>query len=145
MTEPTHKATPPTTLQQAEHAIMVWAHVAAAGVPLEAVTAPAYWAHVSKKLAAGHRIEVRAEDGAWWANLIVLASGRMQARVAVLQHVALNDADAPEAPSGFEVKFRGPCKWSVIREADGAVMVEKLASKGDAQDWMAANLFEKAA
>jgi hypothetical protein len=92
------------------------------GTPFEAVLQEGFWAHVSAKLKPGDRIEVQAEDGSYFAELLVQDAGRLYARVAALRHVQLTAIDVKEdgLKSGeYEVAWKGPAlKWCVLRGKD---------------------------
>ena len=102
------------------------------GTPLDALLDPTYWAHVSRFLKPLDRIEVASEDGAWWAELIVISSGKLYANVQLLRKYDLKQftPGAMETiPAGYHVKYRGPLqKWCVLRDEitrDGKVIPQK--------------------
>ena len=102
---------------------------------------PSYWAHVTSKFTPWDHIEARANDGAWWAEYIVLSVDRAFARVAMLRKVNLTTPDVAlsqaTGPQAHEVKFRGPhSKWSVIRNSDKQVLFEGGALREDAEGWL---------
>lgn len=136
----------PAHLQPAEYKRNVWIATAAKGVKPEDMTDPSYWANVAAKLKPWDKIEVRAEDGTWYQEFIVLDASRVWARVrSLVGPVMLGTADisqtlANQVETQFEVLHRGPRGWSVIRKADRAVMAENLSIKGDADKWLTANL-----
>ena len=112
------------------------------GTPFESVLDPAYWAHNASKLRLRDRIEIEPEDNAYFAELRVIDCGRTWAKVLVLRHIDLNaPAEKAEeaADESFIVKFRGPKKWSVVRESDKAIMVEGLGSEAEAGAWLEQN------
>lgn len=119
---------------------------------------PAFWANVAPSIKPYDRMEVRCDDGAFFAELLVLHSDRTFAKVRMLTFLDLQakpeaagdsktkgkdkkDKTTTDEPVGemdkYEYKFRGPqCKHSIIRKSDNAVMVEKLESKEAAIQWL---------
>ena len=128
----------PTKLQIAEHEMVCYYHYPDAGLALSDVLKPDYWTHVARSLRAGHRIEVFAEDGSWWAMLIVRAVGSHDAVVQELQHVKLGShAKAKVSGAPFEVKWRGPKrKFGIIRTADDEIIKQDIQSKEEAENWV---------
>lgn len=108
-----------------------------AGTPYEAVLKEGYWAHVSAKLRPTDRIEVLAEDGSYFAELIVLDAGRLYAKVAELRKVSLDPIEVKESDltvDGLEAKWRGPqLKWCVMRGKD---CLKDGMDKATAVHWM---------
>ncbi len=129
----------PNELQFYEQASLRWDCKIPAGVNLEDVMVPAFWSHHAMKLAPWHEIRVRAEDGTWMANLIVLDSSRTWARVAILSCHGFSSRDVSQSQaSEVEVKsvleahsivHRGPHKWSIVRKADKAIIQEGIEQK----------------
>lgn len=108
-----------------------------AGTPFEAVLTDKYWAHVSAYLKPGSRIEVVAEDGRYWADLLVRDAGKLYAKVSVLNLIELDAVEVKEGGTtveGFEVKWCGPkLKWCVLRGQD---RLKDGMEKGQAVQWM---------
>lgn len=137
-----------TAFQQAEYERTVYVVRVEKGVdPKVLEQDPAYWAHHSPKLKPWDRLEVRAEDGTWYAEYLVLDSSRNWTRVRRIMFVALttpdvaqtqaNVMDAKQIAAQFEVKHRGSKGWSVLRLSDGAVIKEGMAQRDDANAWLA--------
>lgn len=116
-----------------------------AGTPFEDILKPEYWAHVAQSLRPWARIEVRAEDGSYFAELLVVNCGRLWAKVAVLRKVDLGDMASEAVPANpdpsFSVMWRGPhAKHAVMRlgKAGGKeVLREGFETKDEAATWMA--------
>jgi len=111
-----------------------------AGHTLEHMLQPAYWAHVAPKLAPWNRIEVRAEDGTYFGELLVLACDRTWARMHVLRWDDLTTQDVSMtealATSGYEIKHNPNMRWHVIRKSDRQVMHKDDQTLADAQTWL---------
>tara|TARA_R110000868_G_scaffold411755_1_gene708898 strand:- start:17797 stop:18267 length:471 start_codon:yes stop_codon:yes gene_type:complete len=100
---------------------------------------PEYWAHVAASLHPWDRVEVVANDGSWWAELMVLDCGRNYARMAIMRDFDLSGKtnQAPLDMKAYTVKHRGPhSKWSVIRISDGAVVHEGSEKQDMADAWL---------
>jgi hypothetical protein len=115
-----------------------------AGTTIEEMLNPLYWTHVAnKRLKQWDRIDVRAADGAWFAELLVTVKQPFAARVHVLQYVEFAvaaGAAAGEVPAGYEIKSRGRDGWAVIRTEDKAVLFERVPTRDDALARLAASL-----
>lgn len=126
----------------AEHARHDWIARAEQGVTLETIQDPAYWANYGHKMKPWDQITVRTDDGTLWAELLVLACGRAWAKVKVLRHVNLTNADveqsqiaAPATQASFQYRWKGPNKKHCIIRSDGAIVHEGAQTKQDAIDW----------
>ena len=115
----------PLTLQrfsQAEYERNIWEAIPPAGTDIEDMLRPEYWQHLGTRLKVRDRIEVFAEDGKFWAELIVMSAGKLFASVAVLRHVGL-DGYGPKYDSellaGYIVEYHGPIdKWRIRRGSE---------------------------
>lgn len=133
----------PQVLQLGEHQRQIWVAKVPKDVEPADVLDPVYWAHHSGKLSPWDKIEVRAEDGTWYQELIVIDSSRAWARVAPLTEVkrfTTQDVSLSQsAPTGYEITHRGPRKWSVVRTKDRAVMTEDHGERAGAESWLKEN------
>lgn len=127
----------PNRFNLAEHQRNIFDVIPEKDTPFDALLTDKYWAHVSAKLKPGDRIEVRAEDGSYYAELLVLDAGRLYAKIAVLLHVELEPVEVKEGgltAEGYEVKWCGPkLKWCVLRGQD---RLKGEMSKSEAVLWM---------
>jgi hypothetical protein len=125
--------------QPAEFARQVYQAVPSHGTTIDDMLKPEYWAHIATKLRPTYRIEVNAEDGSFFAELIVRDAGRTWAKVALLRHKTFDDgADIlGESPApDYVINFRvGPTKWRVQRKSDGEVLRSGFISKPEAEAW----------
>ena len=107
--------------------------IAEAGTKFDQVSDPSYWAHVAPQLKPFDEITVRAEDGAWWAKLLVTDSDRNWAKTIVIQEIDLVGTDAGVVDvDGYEVRWRGAAKFSIVRVVDNAVIQDGFVAKADA-------------
>lgn len=114
------------------------------GTPPTALLDQHYWAHVSAKLRMGDVIEVLAEDGSYYAELLVRDAGNLYAKVAFRNPVTeFGKTEEQEVPAGYEIKWRGPhAKFGVIHGKD--VLKDGFVDKGEAGAWLK-DLLKKAA
>lgn len=128
----------PLRMKAADYERKVYVVTPENGHPFEALLAPEYWSHVAAKLRPYDMIEARAEDGSWFAWLLVQDAGPLHATVFPLQKWDI----APVEPSAagalsFEAKWYGPhAKWGVIRTSDNKKMVDGLGTRGAAEEWL---------
>lgn len=116
-----------------------WAAEPEFGTPPEALLDPAYWAHVSAQLRRGDIITALAVDNSYYSELMVLDAGKLFAKVLQLRCISITAAQMlnVNVPEGFEIKFRGPKLWSVLRGKD--VLVEGKDKPG-AEQWLKEHL-----
>ncbi len=119
-------------------------------LPPDAVQ-PEFYANIAATLRPWDQIELRAADGTWYMEVMVLDASRSWARVYPIlgpamfttPDVSLTQAantpasavpaPAPQDAADFEVRHRGSKKWSVLRRSDGEVIAENLNTKGAAE------------
>lgn len=122
----------PSRFKQAELVRNVWAIVPPAGTAFEEVLDRKYWSHVSTSLKPSDRVEVLAEDGSYFAELIVRATGPQWADVSVLRKCDL-DAVSLADDSAVSVEWRGPHhRFCVVRTSDKQIIKGGFAEKADA-------------
>lgn len=129
----------PTQLMTAQQATRTYFLTVPEGTTLDQVTARAFWAHTSRLLQPGFKVEVLAEDMSWWAVLMCMDSGKNEALMTVLDHRELQPA-ALEADTAYDVKFRGPKKFCIIRKSDATVVEENIPTKEQAAARLAARM-----
>lgn len=103
--------------------------------PEDALLDPAYWAHVSAQLRPGDEIVAFPEDRSYWLRLLVVDAGKLFAKVIKVQGVSITASQIAnvDLPKGYEIKFRGPKKWCVLRGTD--VLKEDM-DKSTAELWL---------
>jgi len=103
---------------------------------IEDLKKPEYWAAVAGKLRPWNHIEVYAEDGTWYAELLVLAVERAHAVVHVLRHVQLRTSDVVftelAGSAKYEVRHTPSLRWHIIRKTDGHIVKDGMALRDDA-------------
>ncbi len=121
---------------EAEQRRSIYSAVVPTGVTLDDVLAPTYWVHVARRLRPYDRIEVTSEDGAFWAELLVLRSSTTDATVRKIHSADLDPLLSQV--QGIEldmtrVVHRGQLeKWAVVRTQDGAILRSGMENKSAA-------------
>lgn len=136
-------------LKSAEYARSTHVAVAPLGASLEDALKPEFWSHVAAKARRWDRIELRAEDDTWWADLLVYRAERLALHVRVISRLNLVGATKgtkePELPKGYDVQWGGPVhKFRVIRTADSEILAHGM-TKEDAIAWAIEDAKQKAA
>jgi hypothetical protein len=105
------------------------------GTPIEALLDPGYWAHVSAQLRRKDIITAMAEDNSYHVELLVIDAGKLFAKVVLKDRLDITSAQMLNVavPEGYDIKFRGPRKWSVLRGKD--VLREDM-DKPQAEAWL---------
>ena len=106
--------------KQAEHLRNIWCVQAERTVTQEEFLDETYWAHVAQMLRTGDRIEIMPEDNAYFAELMVLATGRLYAQVELMRYIEF-DKPSPQASAESEylINWGGSIsKFRVLRGDD---------------------------
>ncbi len=118
----------------------LWVATVEMGVTREDIKDPGFWSHVASQLRPYDRMEVRCDDGTFFAEYLVIACERTYAKVKELSWVSLTSKDVAQTQEDreeFSYKYRGPHSMhSIIRKSDNKVMVEHKATKEDAMKWL---------
>lgn len=107
------------------------------GTRLEEMLVPDYWEHVAQKLRPWDHIEVRADDGSFYAHLIVQRAERLLADVRPIQYcdLAVGAPSDGDVPTGYAVDWGGPiAKWRVLMGQ--SVLKDGHQTKGAAIQWI---------
>lgn len=126
--------------KQAEHLRNIWVVQAERTVTVEQFLDETYWAHVAQMLRSGDRIEIMPEDNAYFAELMVLATGRLHAQVELMRYIEF-DQPSPQAgdESEFTIDFAGSIsKFRVLRNND--VLSKGHDTRKAAQRWRDSHL-----
>lgn len=107
------------------------------GTKFEDILKEEYWAAVAYMFKPCDIIEVHAEEGSYYAELYVRASGRNWAKVAVLNKTALEPIEAQVTRPEFEVLWKGPARrFSAIRVSDGEILKDGFETREQAVDYI---------
>lgn len=129
----------PSLVKHAEFTRNVWSVTVPPGVPMQSVLDPEFWGHCATKFKVYDKIEVRAQDNKWYAELVVSKVERLAVRVWCILHSDLSSqvAVAPKLESAaYGVSHGGPQKWRVVRLSDKQVVHHGEPSKEDAEGWL---------
>lgn len=102
---------------------------------IERMTDPAFWSHVAPQLRPGYEIKVNALDFSWQFQLMVQSASKTDAIVWVKERFS-RGVSAAAGDAAYDVKMRGPRKWSVIRKADNQVIAEDIDTREQAEAWL---------
>jgi hypothetical protein len=136
----------PAGATQAEQVRNIWAITTEYGTTREDIEKPEYWSHVAARLRPRDRIEVMSGGGDFYAEYMVLSRDRTWAKVVATTYIDLTKAGAVSAEQaisimdGYEIKHRGPKRWSVLRKDDRAVLQEGMQSEEDCKKWLEVHL-----
>lgn len=125
----------------AQHERVERAVTVEAGTPIEAILDPAYWTHVASQLSPYDHIEVRCDDSAWWALVLVVMTGPRSAIVQILLHVKIDvNTNVDLYADRYKVDWHGPhAKFCVVRLSDKSTMKDGFMTRSQAQKWIMDN------
>ena len=99
---------------------------------------PDFWAHVAARVKKNDRVEILHDEGSYFAEVIVVSVEKLGVKVALLREHNLNELESTQVDqSEFYVKFRGPRKWSILRQSDHQVIDENIETEGQAKQRLA--------
>lgn len=105
-------------------------HVAPAGVTLEQVCEPGYWASVAQEFrrARWPLVEVICDDGSWEASLRVFGTGEGFAKVRVLFSKNWDEKTErkPKMPDGYKVEHIPAQGWRTLSPAGDVIADRKM-------------------
>jgi hypothetical protein len=108
------------------------------GTKPEALLEPQYWAHVAPKLRPLDEITAVPDGGAWYARYLVLYATTNEAKVHLLEKVALSEAAPADLASAYESKWRGPsAKFGVVNKDTKEVVKDGFETKDQADAFLA--------
>lgn len=122
-----------------------WDVVAERGTELRDVLTPEYWLHVAVNLKPQDTVTVIAEDGTWYARLLVLSCDRLWAKVFKLEFHDLTSSytDMPKTlEEEYEVVWTVANQYAVIKKSlrGQPPLKENFQSKIDAYQWLQGHL-----
>ena len=142
----TKRAVMPGRVKGAEFARNLWVVTVEQGTTRDDVRRPEFWSLVSKNFKPYDRIELRADDGTFFAEYLVLSADRAWARLHELsfhnlgtQDVALTAAQSAEQRRRYTIEFRGPHLLHCVEFKNGDKvdrLKEKIQTKAEAQTWL---------
>ena len=124
-------------IQQAEFARNIFDVTPDTGTSLDEMLDEAYWANVASMLNPKDRIEVLAEDNSFFAELLVLSTSKLAAKVVVLRSMEIGKVDRETVASDnsrCRVEWKGGnLKWCAIRDND--IIRDGFATEAEAERW----------
>ena len=116
------------------------------GTTIEDMLTRDYWQHMGREFKPLDKIEAVAEDGTWYAELLVLACDRLWAKVHLLGkwELTTQDVSASQAElrlQDFTIRFIPAKKWCVLDKpktpgTPPGYLKDQCASKEDAEIWL---------
>jgi hypothetical protein len=106
------------------------------GMSKDEVMHPQFWTHIAPKVRAYDVIDVRAEDGRYWAQLLVVRASLKEVVVRMYNYVDLDPALAQMEDlkiEGMLVAWKGAHdKFVVIRDQDKVIVRTGIDSRSQA-------------
>jgi hypothetical protein len=131
----------PRFFQGAEYVRTHYTATIPAGIKPEDLCAPTFWSHISGKLRPWDHIECIAEDGAFYAELLVRSATSTDANVILLNKIKLDAVRPGEAEllKDYEVSHTPATQWRVLRKSDRRELTSGLKSRDEAIGWISTN------
>lgn len=125
----------PGRVRPAEVVRREWACTVEQGVTREDLSSPEFWSLKAREFKPYDRLEVRADDGTFFAEYLILTCDRTWAKVQELswhnlgtQDISLTESQEIERKSKYSVHWRGPHLLFCVERNDGG-KVERLRDK----------------
>ena len=104
------------------------------GSTLEQATNIRSFAHIAHNLRPNGEIIIRAEDGTFYARVLVLAVRNYDVKVMVLEHIKLKGDASIAVDSEYDVSYiNGRYKWGFKRKGASDWIIKELATEQEAQ------------
>ena len=128
-------------LKEREQAYREWFADIPAGVAIEAVSQPDYWAHHVKSIRPLDTIECFCEDGLWEAKFRVMFVGANEVKLSSLYIVEHEEPATASLSEDYDVKWLSPsAKYAVINAKNGAIIKDKLYPRSEAAAFLKQHL-----
>lgn len=132
---------PPTYMALASYVTNSYFTLVPLGHTPDDLLVPSYWMHVARKLKPNYFIRVRAEDGSFDGELLVLQSSDTWAKCVwfVLNHrEGAELASTDHTPQRDRFKLEATAKgWRVIEKDSGKTLAKDLPQRSDAEAFVA--------
>jgi hypothetical protein len=116
-------------MKQQEFSRVWWVITVEEGTTRKDIQKSEFWTQVAIKLKPYDRLEIRSDDGMFFAEYLVMTAGRTAATVKELSWIELSSKSTPVGSEYYE-KWRGPHHlWCVLRLSDNEVMATNYESK----------------
>lgn len=115
----------PSRMKLTEHTNQSHSATVEIGTTIADLAKPEFFAHVAPSVTQYDRILVKPDDGAWYADLLVVECGNNYVKTQVFGFLQIEKSDAlvPDAFETHRVEFAGAHhKWRVVRNLDNEVL-----------------------
>lgn len=127
----------PNRVQMAEHGRNIWLITAESSENPQDFLEPEFYAHVAKDFRPYDHVEIRTDDGLYWAEFLVLSADRTWAKVHLLREAKLHAVEQQPANTDFLISYKGNHrKWCVIRASDKSAVREGELDRPAANLWL---------
>lgn len=150
MAEETKRAVMPGRVRTAEAARNLWVATVEQGTTRDDIKRPEFWALVARNFKPYDRLEVRADDGTFFAEFLILSADRAWAKVHELrfetlgsQDVSLTEANQADIRNRYAVKYNGPHLRYCVERKDGTKverLKERCQDQAEASAWLEGHL-----
>lgn len=112
-----------------------WSAVVDAGTTQERLLNSGLWSVAGERFRQFDIVHVIEASRAYYAQLLVVASGRGYCHMAILNWLPLEQtltADGGQLPPGFKIEYRGPdteARYCALRLADSVTIVSGMPSR----------------
>lgn len=128
----------PERLRGADFERLIYVANPGEGVTIDDLLRPECWASVTTMLRPWCHVEVRAEDGSYYAELLCTGVDRAWAKMDVLNYKPLSTPDVAltqsAAASKYEIKHTPALQWHIIRKVDRHVLRDGMQLRWQAED-----------
>lgn len=131
----------PGFFSNADYVRTVYCATIPSGIEPEDLAKPEFWAHIGSQLRPWDRIDAIAEDGSYFAELLVLSATSTDAQVIILskRKIAFVQKGEVDLLRDYEVSHTPATNWRVVRKTDRRTLKEGLPTRHDAVTWVATN------
>ena len=129
-------------ITEAVHQRNHWFADIPAGVTMETIMRPDYWAHHAQFLRPLDQIEAFCEDGSWEALFRVMFVSVAEVKLSIIYSVEHDSSDEEEVASDLhEIKWKGPAlKFCVVHKGTKEVIKDHLYPKQEAMAYLRKHL-----
>lgn len=133
----------------AEQVRRIFDYVASAGTTVDELLVPTYWKEIARHVGPWDRLEVRSEDGSWFAEFIVRSVAPTGVELVPYRGTMIEQGMQPRGKhtrgaDGRRVLHLGEFrKWAIVDGA-GEVVKDGFATESEALRWLAARRTQEA-
>jgi hypothetical protein len=121
-------------IQGAEFVRNLYCITPEAGTDIQDILMPDFYAHLTKIIKIGDKLEAVPDDMQWYAELLVQDVGPGFAQVSLLRHIELESIDPRDELAGITIEWAGRHKkYRVMR--GGEELDSKFSTQSKAREW----------